>query len=155
MTATSSSARRAMLAKIHIAKKDLAMPDEDYRAMLENLYGVASSAKLTAKQLDDLLGHLTNRGFTGRKKRDASAAPGDADLIRKPLLAKIGALLTTLGQLEGRHVPWSYAAGVLKRQSGVMRLEWAQGEQLRGVVAALDKRVRKLEREASFTGEGR
>jgi hypothetical protein len=125
--------------------------------MLDNLFGVDSSAKLSAKQLDELLGHLTSRGFTGQKG-GAAAAPSDVDKIRKPLLAKIHALLTTLGQLEERHVPWSYAAGILKRQSGVMRLEWATGDQLRAVVAALSKRIGKLECAADaarLTGEGR
>ena len=104
-----------------------------------------------------LLGHMTSRGFTGRKGGD-KAAPAESDKIRTPLIAKIGALLTTLGQLEGRHVPWDYAAGILKRQSGVMRLQWATGEQLRGVVAALGKRIKKLEdrvADGMLTGEGR
>jgi phage gp16-like protein len=150
MAATAASSRRAMLAKIHIAIKDLGLSDEDYRAMLDNLYGVDSSAKLGGRQLHDLLGHLTSRGFSGRKGGD-KAAPGDADVNRKPMLAKIGALLTVLGQLENRHVPWEYAAGILKRQSGVMRLQWATGQQLRGVIAALARRVDKLERDAALT----
>jgi len=144
-TTTSAAGRRAMLAKIHIAKKDLGMDDGTYRAMLDNLYGVDSSAKLSPKQLDDLLGHLTKHGFVARKKGDA--APSDSARNREPMLKKIAALLTELGQTEGRHVPWSYAVGILKRQSGVMRLEWATPKQLRAVIAALDKRLGKLARE--------
>jgi len=156
MAATSTAHRNGMLAKIHIAKKDLGLSDEDYRAMLDNLYGVDSSARLNGRQLHDLLGHLTNRGFTGRKAGD-KAAPADKDLDRTPLIGKIGALLATLGQLEGRHMPWDYAAGILKRQCGVWRLQWATALQLRGVVAALSRRIRKLEAEqaAALTGEGR
>jgi phage gp16-like protein len=150
MPATSTAHRRGMLAKIHIAIKDLGLSDADYRAMLNNLFGVDSSAKLTDRQLHDLLGHLTSRGFTGRKTGD-KAAPDDAAVNRKPMLAKIGALLTVLGQLENRHVPWEYAAGILKRQSGVMHLKWATCAQLRGVIAALARRVDKLERDAVLT----
>lgn len=157
MSATTSSAgRRAMLAKIHIAKKDLGMDDGTYRAMLDNLFGVDSSAKLTPRQLDDLLGHLTSRGFVAQKKGDPK--PSDSAKAREPMIAKVGALLTELGQTEGRHVPWSYAVSILKRQSGVMRLEWATPKQLRAVIAALDARSGKLareKREALFTGEGR
>ncbi len=152
----STASRRAMLAKIHIAKKDLGLDDDTYRLMLGNLFGVDSSAKLSLKQLDQLLDHLTKRGFVATKKGDAK--PSDKVRNRQPMLDKIGALLTELGQLEGRHVPWSYAVGVLKRQSSVMRLEWATASQLRAVIAALDNRVGKLTREArtsSFTGEGR
>lgn len=149
MATSTTMQRRGMLAKIHIAIKDLGLSDEDYRCMLDNLYDVDSSARLTARQLHDLLGHLTNRGFTGQKHGD-KAAPGDAAINRKPMLAKVGALLAEVGRLEGRHVPWEYAAGILRRQSGVMRLEWATCQQLRGVVAALARRVDKLY-EASLT----
>lgn len=146
MAAPASAARRAMLAKIHIALKDLGIPDEDYRAMLDNLFGVASSAKLSPKQLDQLLDHLTKRGFVATKKGDAK--PSNSARNRQPMLDKIAALLTELGQLEGRHMPWTYAVGILKRQSSVMRLEWATPRQLRAVIAALDARVGKLAREA-------
>lgn len=151
--AATSPARRAMLAKIHIAKNDLGMDDDTYRLMLENLFGVTSAGDLSGRDLDALLGHLTERGFTARKRGD-KAAPPESAKIRTPLIAKIGALLTVLGQLEGRHVPWGYAVGILKRQSGVMRLQWGTPEQLRGVVAALGKRIQKLE-QAALTGEGR
>lgn len=146
MAAATSDARRAMLAKVHIAKKNLGLDDATYRAMLDNLFGVDSSAKLSPKQLDQLLGHLTSRGFVASKKGDAK--PSDSATARQPMIAKIGALLTELGQAEGRHVPWAYAVGILKRQSGVMRLEWATPRQLRAVIAALDARVGKLAREA-------
>jgi len=147
----STDTRRAMLAKVHIAKKDLCLDDDAYRMMLDNLFGVESSAKLSLKQLDELLGHMTARGFVAVKKGDAK--PSKSAQSDKPIIAKIGALLAELGQREGRHVSWNYAVGILKRQSGVMRLEWAKPDQLRAVVAALDARVKKLDREALFTGE--
>ncbi|MEA5087285.1 regulatory protein GemA [Solidesulfovibrio sp.] len=146
MAAPTSAARRAMLAKIHIALKDLGIPDEDYRAMLDGMFDVASSAKLSPRQLDQLLDHLTKRGFVASKKGDAK--PSTSARNRQPMLDKIAALLTELGQLEGRHIPWDYAVGILKRQSSVMRLQWATPKQLRAVIAALDARVGKLTREA-------
>ena len=149
--APSTDTRRAMLAKVHIAKKDLCLDDDTYRMMLDNLFGVESSGKLSLKQLDELLGHMTSRGFVAVKKGDAK--PSKSAQSGKPIIAKIGALLVELGQREGRHVSWNYAVGILKRQSGVMRLEWAKPDQLRAVVAALDKRIKKLDREALFTGE--
>jgi len=151
--AISRASRNSMLAKIHIAKKDLGMDDDTYRLMLANLFSVSSARDLSGRDLDALLGHLTERGFTARKRGDKAAPPESAKL-RKPLIAKIGALLTVLGQMEGRHVPWDYAVGILKRQSGVMRLEWGTPEQLRGVVAALGKRIQKFE-QAALTGEVR
>jgi phage gp16-like protein len=150
--APSTDTRRAMLAKVHIAKKDLCLDDDTYRMMLDNLFGVESSAKLSLKQLDELLGHMTSRGFVAVKKGDAK--PSKSVQNSKPIITKIGALLVELGQREGRHMPWSYAVGILKRQSGVMRLEWAKPDQLRAVVAALDNRVKKLDQDALLAGAG-
>ena len=151
MAAPSTAARRSMLAKVHIATKDLGIDDGTYRMMLDNLFGVESSGKLSMAQLNDLLAHLASRGFTGRRKGDP--APSDAAMANKPIMTKIGALLTELGQREGNHVPWSYAAAILSRQSGVMRLEWGTDMQLRAVVAALGQRIRRLDNKALAAGK--
>lgn len=150
--AASTDTRRAMLAKVHIARKQLDIPKEDYCAILEHRFDVSSSGDLTLEQLDQLLAYLTSLGFVAVKKGDAK--PSKSAQSGKPIIAKIGALLAELGQREGRHVSWNYAVGILKRQSGVMRLEWAKPEQLRAVVAALDKRVKKLDQDALLAGAG-
>jgi len=58
-------------------------------------------------------------------------------------MKKIEALLSEKGRVEGSYVPWDYAKAILQRQCGVERLEWASPEQLRGLIAALDKDARR------------
>ena len=71
MAAPSTDTRRSMLAKVHIARKQLGISKEDYRAILELRFDVSSSADLSLKQLDQLLAHLTSLGFVATKKGDA------------------------------------------------------------------------------------
>jgi phage gp16-like protein len=42
-----SQERRVLIAKIHVAKKEMALLDDDYRAMLIRVTGRASSADCT------------------------------------------------------------------------------------------------------------
>lgn len=61
--------RRARLAKVHIAKKQLALEDDSYRALLHRITGQESSATCTDAQLDAVLGEFSRLGFTGEKPK--------------------------------------------------------------------------------------
>jgi len=55
--------RNAMLAKVHIAKKNIPHMDDDlYRDLLEEMFGKRSAGKLTMRELADFLDHLETRG---------------------------------------------------------------------------------------------
>lgn len=56
--------RRDMLAKIHIARKGLAMTEDAYRDMLVRVTGAASAAGLSIVQLDAVLAELKRLGWT-------------------------------------------------------------------------------------------
>ncbi len=144
--------RRSMVAKVKIAQKQLGISDEDYRGMLGQRYGVDSCTKLNMRQLADLLAFLASRGFevrSVRARKGDRSVPSEREMSRKAMLGKIEALLSEMGSLEGRHVPWDYAAAILKRMYKVDRFEWAKPPQLRGVIAALHNKVAKLERAAA------
>lgn len=143
--------RKHMLAKVHVAKKQLGLKDEEYRAILDGQYGVESAKELSVPQLHGLLIYFSRLGFTPKRgsakrgaKRNWKTTPallaGDhTDLDRDGLMSKIEALLAEKGRVEGTHVPWGYATAILKRQTGnVIRcFEHAQPEQLRDVMLAL------------------
>ncbi len=151
----STSRRQGMLAKIHIAKKQLGLSDPDYRAMLDGRYGVDSAGKLDIKQLDDLLRFLSRRGFTApARRRGDRAAPAQRDFDRSALMGKIEALLAETANVQGRYVPWDYALAILKRQGGPEKLEWATPRQLQGVIAALGKNLRRKDQAALREGHG-
>ena len=60
---TAASDRRAMIAKIHIGKKDLGLDDDTYRAILERVTGHRSARDCTDKHLTDVLAELGAKGF--------------------------------------------------------------------------------------------
>lgn len=63
------------LALIHVAKKELGLQDEDYRAILE-LYGGVSSAKfLTMAGFERVMAHLERLGFKSITPRQPTRAP--------------------------------------------------------------------------------
>lgn len=139
--------RRTLLAKVHIAKKDLRLEDDAYRAILATL-GVATSAELDLKGLERLLAHFAKLGWAptstpAKRKPKPRATPGTG-----PLLDKIGALLADAGR------PWAYAEAMARRMYQVERLEWAKAEHLRGIIAALTKDAqRRVKRDAGQAGQ--
>lgn len=60
-----SAERRAMIAKLHIAKKDLALADDSYRAILTRVTGRDSSTACTEPQLHAVLAEFKRLGWKG------------------------------------------------------------------------------------------
>ena len=141
---TQQSRRRAALAKIHIAKKQLQLDEETYRAMLWEVAEVDSAADLDLRGLDKVLDHLADRGakFTDHGRQPGKITPHRS---KRRLLWKIY-------QLLGDRSP-KYAAAILRNQGGPDALEWATPTQLHKVVAALEyDRKRKAKRAAAQRG---
>lgn len=59
---------RPLLAKIHIAKKELALDDETYRGLLENMFRVSSSALLNNNQALKLIREFREKGWVPKSK---------------------------------------------------------------------------------------
>ncbi|GAB6039012.1 hypothetical protein JCM15519_35710 [Fundidesulfovibrio butyratiphilus] len=145
-------ARRALLAKVHIARKQLGLTEGEYRAVLDTRCKVASSGELDTRSLQALVDYFKTIGWKpgrGPNTRKRQQAPHTVDHDetgqgREPYMGKIEALLADLGRLEGRFMPWAYASGILKRQTGLERLEYASRDQLQSVIAVLMKRVATL-----------
>lgn len=145
-------ARRALLAKVHIARKQLGLKEGEYRSILGARFGVESSGELDVRALQALVAYFESLGWKpgrGPKTRAKHKAPhtlehDESGQGREPYMGKIEALLADLGRLEGRFIPWAYAAGILKRQTGLERLEYASRGQLQALIAVLGKRVATL-----------
>lgn len=58
-----------LLAKIHIAKKELGLDEESYRAALENVTGKRSAADLTNEQVLKAIRHFKDLGWTPHASR--------------------------------------------------------------------------------------
>lgn len=151
--------RKALLAKIHVAKKQLGLTEEEYRALLDGHFGAASAGDLGLTDLKRLVLVMADYGFKPTKgharrgvsrKKSIPATLEQDDLGREPLMKKIEAQLAEKGRSEGTDMPWGYAVAILKRQSGgVTRcFEHATPEQLRGVIAALTRDAQRNGRRA-------
>ncbi len=82
---------RSLLAKIHIAKKDLRLSDDDYRATLVRITGKSSSAECSERQLEQLLAEFKRQGWKPKGGKSAAAGFG------KPHVRKIYALWKEAG----------------------------------------------------------
>jgi len=132
--ATPKDRRRAELAKIHIAKTDRGMSDEDYRCMLHIVAGVESAADLDAKGRHKVLDHL----YGGRAVRTSyPKRPRNMDGFssRAAQLQKIEALLTV-----GKR-PWAYADALAKAICKVEKVEWVADYDLYKIITALKKQA--------------
>lgn len=125
--------RNRQLAQIHLAKKQLALDESTYRALLQRVTGKASAAAMTHSERDAVIADMVRLGF-----RQAPAAtrtlrfPGRPKTTGEvPLLRKIEALLADAKR------PWAYAHGMAKKMFGIARVEWLPHDQLHRLVAAL------------------
>lgn len=151
---------RGMLAKIHIAKKELGWSDDMYRDILQARYKKDSSAKLTRFEGEDLLGHFKGLGFKVRRSGNRgdtipnqTAESGHVPSIpssprpfktsatyERPMARKVVAIWVNLA-LSGKLRNSSDVAlqSYVKRMTGVDNLAWCDEQQLWTLIEALKK----------------
>lgn len=129
--------RQRDLAKIHVAKKQLQIDDEQYRDILWTLARVRSAADLDTHGRAQLLAYLRKLGF--RAKRGTSHHEGrphntDSD----DQLKKIEALLAD------QRLPWSYVNGIMQQMKIQQpRIEFLSAQQKTAIIAALTRRQKR------------
>lgn len=141
---------KAQLAKIHIAKKELAMDDATYRTMLQNVAGVDSASKLTVPMAMKVLAHLQNCGFKPKANPKHGKKPAKPTAGKAALMCKIEALLAERGY------PWEYLTragqsgqSMVQRICKVDQLEFCDAEMLGKLVAALAYDLKRNGRKTS------
>ena len=134
------SRRSTQLAKIHIARQQLGMDDESYRAMLQRVAGVRSAAALNPTQTAAVLAELQRMGFAPKPGPRNRGKPHNMDTLAMPaMMRKVEALLADMA------LPWAYADGIAKQMFGIERCAWIRKEsQLTALIAALHNRQKKL-----------
>lgn len=119
--------RKALIASVKIAQKDMGLDDETYRELLRSITGRDSATKCTVPQLKAMLEEFRAKGWTPRP-RHSKGVPAEL----RPLHSKISALCAALGR------PDTYADAIIRRQSkGRAQLGTADRAQLTACVAAL------------------
>ena len=136
--------RQRLIRLIHVAKRDLSMDDDTYRAILQRIGKKASSADLTIPELEKVLEHLKRSGFKVRSKSKSAPKPEQAKPSR-PLAQdleskKIRALWLFLHELGAVKNPSEEAlAAYVKRIAGVDALQWISGEQAERLIETMKK----------------
>lgn len=124
---TNNVQRKKQLAMIHVARQQLRLDDDTYRAMLHKVAGVESAADLDARGRDRVLRHFRSLGWESKATRRPQPSPDRAALVRK-----IRAQLIAAGNR-----PDSYADAMARHMFKVDRFEWLAVDQLQRLVAAL------------------
>lgn len=122
----SASHRRSMLAKIHVAKKQLQLADDDYRQILLDSAGRTSAGDCTEAELERVLKRLSEIGFKPLVKPGAlSTRPA-----QHPMARKARAMWISLYHLGAVEKPSEQALEAFaKRQLKCDRLVWADQSQ--------------------------
>jgi phage gp16-like protein len=127
--------RKSLMARIHIAKKELALDDDTYREMLKAATNKTSCKDMHISDLFKVVEHLKQRGYTSKKSgfgKRPNPAKGN-----KALMGKVEALLAD------NKLHWNYAHAMAKRMFGVEKADWLEADQLWRLVAALQKQANK------------
>ncbi len=135
--------RRPLLAKLHLAKKQLALTDDSYRDVLRRVTGLDSAAKMRIDQLDAALREFARLGWAPKPAVKRSGTPQ---------VRMIHAVWADICALQGR----GDAAGLrafVRRQTrtedhpdGVDSAEFLTGEMAERVLEGLKAWRRRLRR---------
>lgn len=123
--------RRSMIAKINIARHQLAMDEDDYRQLLFDATGQMSLTKCDDRKLEAMIEALKKKGFKPLPKSGPSAAT-------HPMARKARALWISLHHLGVVQNPSEKALEAFaKRQLGCDRLVWARQSDAFKLIEAL------------------
>lgn len=141
VAATGGATRRALLARLHLAKKEMALSDDSYRAILERVTGRRSAGELIAPELHLVLAEFSRLGLKPRHRASG-----------KPHVRKVWALWGALGPAL-RNPSREGLRAFVARQTGVADPEWLTSGQANKVVEALKAWQRRGGGGAAGAGE--
>jgi len=147
-TARNLNTRQSLIRLIHVAKRDLALDDDTYRAMLIAATGKDSSAGLSVPQLERVLAHMKKSGFMVRHKtpanrpRDSRHPPSglSRNIAQDAQSKKIRALWLSLHDMGAvRDCSEAALSAYVRRIAHVDALQWLDTDQASHVIETLKK----------------
>lgn len=129
--------RRALLAKVHIARKELALEEADYRALLVRVAGGESAAGLDAGGLEAVVAEMKRLGWK---------PPAGKPVSPKRHVRHVYALWGELAR-KGALADGSRAAltAFVRRQTGVGSPEWLTATDASKVAEGLKAMLKRSE----------
>ena len=116
-----SNAKKAM---IHVAKNQIGMTEDEYRALLSSV-GVKSSKDLNNKTFEDVMDRFKELGF---KPKKSSRKTDNLPRSKSALMKKLEAIILDMG------LDWSYVDAIAKSRFKVDRVQWLEPAPLRKLV---------------------
>lgn len=139
--AQANDIKRREIQLIHIAKGELGMDEDTYRAMLFAVARVRSSSDLDWTGRKKVLDHMKACGFKVKR------SPANKNAI-EPEYRKVRALWTSLHKMGAiEHDTDEAVRAYIKRIVNVDDFRFANGHQARTVIESLKKWIERLERE--------
>jgi phage gp16-like protein len=132
---------RNQLAIIHIAKKQVAMTDEEYRDLLGSV-GVESSKNLNNKTFSIVINHFEQLGFKTKSKTRAKRKVNNLPNRKQPLMKKLEAIILDMDK------SWAYVDSIAKSRFNVETTQWLEVQELQKLVQMMviyQKRQQKKE----------
>jgi len=134
----SADTRARLVRLIHVAKRELGLDDETYRALLHGSVRKESTSAMTVPELERVIDRMKRAGFKVRTKRPTSRQ--SRPLAQYPEAKKIRALWLFLYELGAVSDPSEAAlASYVKRITKVDALQWLNGYQTEVVIETLKK----------------
>lgn len=129
-----------LLAKIHIAKKDLGLDDDQYRDILRRITGKDSASKCSYTQMANVIEEFKSLGWkTVKKKKAFRTAPTDQ-------IKKIYALWGELQQLGAVKTTDKTALDAFcKKYTDVDCVQWLDPAQQQKIIEILKKWIKRVE----------
>lgn len=133
---------------IHVARRELGLDEETYRAMLQNVAGVTSSSSLDWRGRQKVLEHLKTAGFKVKSKAAPAGAAGKP--AGDPQYGKILALWSALHTAGAVRVKTEAALrGYILRTTGLADYQFCNSAQVVTVIESLKKWLARVERTAT------
>jgi phage gp16-like protein len=135
-----SNAKKAV---IHIAKAQVGMTDQEYRALLGSV-DVESSVDLTNKSFNQVMRQFKKLGFKTTSKTRLKRKTSGLPKSKKALMKKLEAIILDM------NLTWAYVDSIAKKRFQVDRAQWLKPPELHKLVIMMQyhSNRKKKKREA-------
>lgn len=132
--------RKQLMAQIHIAKNQLGMEEENYRATLQRITGKDSCSEMKTSELVDVVQEMKRLGFKPKSTERSQKKHGKKPSVtqsKEALISKIEAMIADL------NLSWDYVHSMANRMFAIERVQWLDVGKLYKLTQALAVYQRK------------
>lgn len=132
--------RKQLIAQIHIAKNQLGMEEENYRATLQRITGKDSCSEMKTSELVDVVKEMKRLGFKPSSTARSAKKHGKKPSVTKSKEALINKIEAMIADLD---LSWDYVHDMANRMFAIERVQWLDEQKLYKLTQALAVYQRK------------